>query len=40
MEYVISHKFHVRERSTAVGEEMGSFQSGLSTTYLKLDAGY
>lgn len=34
---LISYKFYVRKRSTAMGE-MRSFQSGLSTTYLELDA--
>lgn len=37
---LITYTFYVRERSTAMGEEVRYFQSGLSTTYLKLIAGY
>lgn len=37
---LITYTFYVRERSTAMREEVRFFQSGLSTTYHKLDAGY
>lgn len=37
---LISYRFYVPERSTAMGEERRSFESGWSATYLKLDAGY
>lgn len=37
---LISYRFYVPEKSTAKGEEMRSFQSGWSTIYLKLGAGY
>lgn len=38
---LIGYRFYVGEKSsTAIGEEMRSFQSGLSIPYLKLDAGH